>query len=1186
MSPVYRRLDMKRRPYSITIIPVLCCLLFSCNNVLFDKIEQDVLMSNAPRVVSILPKDNAEQISSAAVISITFSDAMDESSVEDPLNAYVLDQSNAVVPCSSEYVSSTRTLTLTPTAYLNEGSTFSVHIASAVMNIHGVSLSQDRIWTFSTAMRGTPEGSISINEQAIYCNCTTVNLSLTKNLNVTKMKIASDPGLNGADWENFNSTKAVMLSDYEGEQTIYAQFKDLFGQESIVYSDSIVLDRIPPAVPVISGPDETAMAKPSWSWNLVPDAVQYSYRIVKKADNSVIEGWTLTAALCVSASVALPGDPATIYVFEARSKDLAGNYSVAGTLETIVNSNQPQEPVVSYPSAYTTDPTPTWTWAAIASADLYRYSLDNPDMAAAMTTAALNFTPSDALSEGSHTLYVQARNTDSQQWSHSGYKTLIVDSVQPSITTFCINGGAPYTTSTTATLSISIAETGSGIAGMKISTDGIFDTEILEDYTASKVLALPNGDGVKTVYLRAIDNAGNISNASDTITLDTVAPVLTALSINSGATYSLSRTVTASMSCTNDPYEMEIWNSENTTTGWITYSSSPGIVFASDGLKTVRARVRDAAGNLSDWNYTPGVGMDDIYVDTIDPLISVFNINNNATYTKTLSITLYMTVSDTGGSGIQGIRISTDGVFDTEIMEQNATTRALTLPPTDGSKTVYIQAIDTSGRTSVTSDSILYDGTAPLAPSVPDLNAGDDTGTSNTDNITSLTSGLTFTGTGETGATAYLYESSTCLGSATVSGGNWSIDASLNDGSHALYAYQIDPAGNQGVSSGSITVTIDTGNPLAPSVPDLAAADDRGKSDTDNITNITTGLTLSGTGETGAVVQVRNGAAVLGSATVVSGSWTMDLSLSAGTYSITAVQTDLSGRTSVATAAFDLTIDTTVPATPSTPDLNSADDSGSSNTDNITNVTSGLTFSGTGGEIGATLQLKNGTTVLGSITVSAAGWTVDGISLSAGSKSITATQTDVAGNVSATSGTLSLTIDTTAPTKPNMNVTAFTTVDQTPTVGWSSGGGGGSGTYYVAFDNANPTIAVTATSYTQPSNLTDGTHTFYAKEIDAAGNLSAASTCTVYEVPIIPANAATGVSRNPTFEWHATSAAKYEISYYVGAPLNWLPIYSGTNNYFVSSNNFPANTSQTWRIGYYNGSTWTYSSSYTFTTGN
>ena len=171
------------------------------------------------------------------------------------------------------------------------------------------------------------------------------------------------------------------------------------------------------------------------------------------------------------------------------------------------------------------------------------------------------------------------------------------------------------------------------------------------------------------------------------------------------------------------------------------------------------------------------------------------------------------------------------------------------------------------------------------AVSIPDLTAASDSGVSNTDNLTSVTTPM-FTGTSAAGATVTLLEGSTVLGTTTADGsGNWSITSSvLANGVHNLTARATDLAGNQ-TTSGTLAVTIDT---LAPTVsaPDLTATSDSGTSNTDNLTSVTTPV-FTGTARAGATVPLLEGSTVLGRTTADgSGNWSITSSVLA-TVSIT-----------------------------------------------------------------------------------------------------------------------------------------------------------------------------------------------------------------------------------------------------------------------------------------------------------
>ena len=134
-----------------------------------------------------------------------------------------------------------------------------------------------------------------------------------------------------------------------------------------------------------------------------------------------------------------------------------------------------------------------------------------------------------------------------------------------------------------------------------------------------------------------------------------------------------------------------------------------------------------------------------------------------------------------------------------------------------------------------------------------------------------------------------------------------------------------------------------------------------------------------------------------------------------GSHTLYAWVKDDQGTISAANSKTNVVLDLTVPDAPGTPDLASSDDTGASDADNVTNQTSSLSLSGIG-ERNSVVQLYDGTTPIGSpATVTYYMYRID-IALLPGTHSITARQTDLAGNVSESSAPLSLVVDTTPPT--------------------------------------------------------------------------------------------------------------------------------------------------------------------------
>jgi len=102
---------------------------------------------------------------------------------------------------------------------------------------------------------------------------------------------------------------------------------------------------------------------------------------------------------------------------------------------------------------------------------------------------------------------------------------------------------------------------------------------------------------------------------------------------------------------------------------------------------------------------------------------------------------------------------------------------------------------------------------ASATPAGLTLNIASDTGTSNADRITRLSNGLTFTVTGTVaGATVYLYNGPTLLGSASATGASTQITTTvaLADGPHDIIARQAESGKSLSAATAALGVTIDT----------------------------------------------------------------------------------------------------------------------------------------------------------------------------------------------------------------------------------------------------------------------------------------------------------------------------------------------------------------------------------------
>lgn len=485
------------------------------------------------------------------------------------------------------------------------------------------------------------------------------------------------------------------------------------------------------------------------------------------------------------------------------------------------------------------------------------------------------------------------------------------------------------------------------------------------------------------------------------------------------------------------------------------------------------------------------------------------------------------TVETTGSYSVTGSNSVTAAV-----RQSDPTKVRLTLSPgAFGSGTTFTVTgttaiTDVAGNALAAPLSATFAGSGNAPGTAPDLAATSDKGVSSTDDNTGAglfpaPPGMVFTGTVAANTIVVIYDGGVAVGSTTSdASGNYSVTISTAP-SEGAHTYTIGTVSSTGVASDpspTISVTFDSIAPAAPAAAiDLATASDTGSSTTDNITRTANGLVFTGSGAVaGATVRIYAGATEIGTATADgAGAWsiTTTVALSEGANTITYKIEDLAGNLSnTSTSNLSVTLDTTAPVATGAPDLVIASDTGSSTTDNLTSdTTPTFDVSCVNGE---SVQLYDGATATGTPVICALNTAaVTTAALTDGSHTITAIQTDTAGNASVASTGLTVTIDSAVPGTPAAPV--FATADDTGTA--SNDGitstttnltftgtveanarvdiydGGGSLANVVADGSGNYTIDI-------PGPLGAGAHSITVRAQDASGNQTAATAATAITV--------------------------------------------------------------------------------------
>ena len=777
-------------------------------------------------------------------------------------------------------------------------------------------------------------------------------------------------------------------------------------------------------------------------------------------------------------------------------------------------------------------------------------------------TGTWSFTPPSSLAEGTHVLTIRETDPAGNQSAPSAGFTVVVDTVSttPVITNVTDDVGNSATTVVSGTPTNDATPTLSGTAEAN-SVVTIFDggTQIgvvtadgtgAWTFTPDTALA----EGSHSFTAQATDPQGNVSAVSGawSVVVDLTAPTVPTLdTVNDNVPGGITGNLTSGQ-VTNDSTPtiggtgqagstIHIMNN-GTQIGTAIVDGSGNWSFTPttplvDGSYALRVYATDVAGNAS-----ANSSVFTFTVDTEGPVVPVVTsvIDDIAPVTGTL--TSGNTTNDArptfNGTGDVGstVHVIVDGneIGTAVVNAQGNWTFTPGSDLSDGPHAITFNATDAAGNTGSTTApfNLTVDTGVPSAPVIS--TAADNVGSVQTP----LSSGQstddttpTLNGTATANATVTVYENGQPIGTAQADGtGAWSFTPStpLSSGSHTWTATVTDAAGNVSPASPGFTLVVDT---TAPNAPVISQAID----DVGSITGpITSGQTtddtvprLVGTSEPFATVNIYEGTTLVGTGTADgTGSWSIVLNttLATGAHSFTAQATDAAGNTSVSSASFSLTIDTTPPALPVLTSI--LDDVGNAPTPvangGLTNDAQ-PTLSGTA-EAGSTVKIFDNGVQIGSVTATGGAWSfTPSPALGNGSHNLTFTATDAAGNASAPTAGYVINVDTLAPSAPVISsvvddVGSVTgpitgpTNDTRPTL---NGTAEANATVRI-YDGITLVGTVTADAsgnWTLPqttTTLTQGTHNFTATATDAAGNTSVASTVTTITVDLTAPTAPTG----------------------------------------------------------------------------
>ncbi|MEP7203949.1 MAG: Ig-like domain-containing protein [Ilumatobacteraceae bacterium] len=783
--------------------------------------------------------------------------------------------------------------------------------------------------------------------------------------------------------------------------------------------------------------------------------------------------WQVNGAGAIGANAEFAGTMMTATAIAVGANSLFNGRALAKTGAITTNSNQfysvtPAVTINGGPAASVADDTPTITGTVTVNVPPLAVSVTVGTQVLAATVQVDGTWAVTAAILANNTYSVSAAASDAVGNQGSAAQLLTIDTVLPVVS--IVGGASVVTNDTTPTLSGSTDVIAGSLVTVTIAGQTL--TGLVQGGGGWNVTPTTLASGATTVNVLVHDEAGNPGSATQTLTIDVTAPVVT---ITGGATALTSDTTPALAGTTSD----------GTIAVSIDGQVVAGVVIVGSGwtvaYPTLRAPLgggdhyisvtgTDAAGNATVVTQTL----------TVDSTLPVIAINHGSVYatndvTPTIAGTtdavqgVLVTVTINGGSAMTA-SVQDDGSW-------NATPSALV----PGTYTIVASVSDAASNVGTYTQTLTIDIIAPTV--TIDGGASRSTGDA-TPTISGTASGA------PAGSVVVVTVDGQTLSTTTTGAGTWTVTAAhINNLIRVVAASVTDAAGNVGSGTQSLTI-----NAISPTITITGGA-------VASTTDATPTISGTSTASTGSVVVVTMGVQTLNATVQPGGSWNVTSGNTGNAaYSVTATVTDADGN--VGAAIQTLTVNSNAPTLITI-------------TGGLTRVTNDdtPTISGvTDAADGRTITVSVNGQVMPVVATSGI-WSVTAVHIPDGVYTVNVSvSTD--GNLGSASQLL--TIDTAAPVVILPGGGLIVTTDTTPTITGSGATPGATVTVTVAGQTLTTTVGADGTwSVTPLIPLLPGAHTVVVTITDAAGNLGTATqVINVADLPtMLPDFSSVGPSR-------------------------------------------------------------------------
>ena len=556
--------------------------------------------------------------------------------------------------------------------------------------------------------------SFAINDKGQFC--TSLRVTLTSDVDDAHEAQYSNNSntVKTVKWEKYNPKRPEWtLVPGDGVKTVYARFRDEAGNVTEVVSSNITLDMTPPKGRlVINGGNKLTnhaegVVKLQLEYDEDVVAMQISNKpefenVEVKPIEKTIENWKVDPQ---------EDGPKTVFL---RLQDRAGNFSKILTATILLDRSPPSncEMIVNNNNLYVTNKNKKVVLSFRAEGAKYMMISNDPSMEKGKWVpfkTAISWTLDGP--EGEHYVHVKFKDAAGNE-SKVISKRVITDFTPPKVNKFEIKGGAKFCSDPQGKvmLNLNVDEA----VKMAISNNPMKDTsqitDLWEPYKSTKEWKLEGEDGLKIVFARFKDEAGNVTpEYSARIVLDRIPPTDGKISVNNGAEWVTDKSGKCDIYlAVKEASEVQLSNfSDFSKSKWepITAVRKNWTVDAGKSSAQIFARFRDKAGNISE-----PVSVT-VKIDIDPPKNPSIVIDGGAKYVSDKNRKIKLTLK---ADGATMMRVGRAKNLRDAKWEPVAEEKELVLSEPDGEKVFYAQFRDDAGNmTEIVSSKIILDTTPP-----------------------------------------------------------------------------------------------------------------------------------------------------------------------------------------------------------------------------------------------------------------------------------------------------------------------------------------------------------------------------------------------------------------------------------------------------------------------------------------